>query len=161
MTQGTVETKGTKLYFLTSTGSPQEVLKVACPTGVTGLGGAADQIDQTCLDSEEREFKAGFKNPSVVTVPINFIPRSASHQGLLDLEESQAIVPWMVVLSDQSGVPTEAAGDLVSPGATSVKFNGYIADFNIDIATNEIVRATLTLQRSGAKVWDLPTADLP
>jgi hypothetical protein len=161
MTIGTIETKGTKLFFLTSTGSPQEIHKVACATGITGLGGPADQIDTTCLDSEEAESKQGFKRPAPVSVPINFIPRSAAHQALDALYESGEVVDWMVVFSDQAGTPTETSGELVSPGATTVRFNGYVADFNIDVATNEIVRGTLTIQRSGAKTWDWPTADLP
>lgn len=161
MTTGTIRTKNTRLFFLTSAGSPQEIHKVACATGITGLGGAADQIDTTCLDSEEAESVGGFKRPGVVSVPINFIPASAAHQALLDLEESQDKVDWMVVFSDQAGDPTEAGGVLVTPGPTSVRFNGYVADFNIDVATNEIVRATLSIQRSNAKVWDLPTPDLP
>jgi hypothetical protein len=160
MTVGTIETKGTRLYFLTSSGSPQEIHKVACMTGITGLGGPADQVDITCLDSEEAESRAGFKRPSVVQVPINFIPRSAAHQALLDLEESGETVDWMIVLSDQSGIPTESAGVLVSPGATSVRFNGYVVDSDINIATNEIVRGTISIQRTGEKVWDLPTPSL-
>lgn len=160
MTIGTIETKGTKLFFLTSSGSPQEIHKVACATGITGLGGPADQIDITCLDSEEAESKPGFKRPAALSIPFNVIFRSASHQALIDLDESGETVDWMVVFSDQAGVPTEAGGLLVSPGATTARFNGYVADLNFDIATNEIVRGTLTLQRTGAKVWDLPVADL-
>jgi hypothetical protein len=163
MTTGVIETKGTRLYFNSAEGSPSSILKVACATGITGLGGPADQIDITCLDSEEAESRPGFKRPAVVSVPINFIPRSAAHQALLDLEESGDTVDWMIVFSDQDGAPTTLDGDgnLVSPGATSVRFNGYVQDFNIDVATNEIVRATLSIQRSGAKEWDLPAADLP
>ena len=161
MTQGTIETKGTRLFFLTSADSPQEILKVACATGISGLGGPADQIDITCLDSVEAESVQGFKRPQAISVPINFISRSAAHQALDDLYENGNVVDWMIVFSDQAGTPTESAGILVSPGDTTVRFNGYVADFNIDIATNEIVRATLTIQRSGAKVWDWPTADLP
>jgi hypothetical protein len=161
MTVGTVETKGTRLFFLNSSGSPQDIYKVACATGITGLGGPSDQIDITCLDSEEAESRPGFKRPAVVQVPVNFIPRSAAHQALLGLEESGETVDWMVVLSDQAGTPTEAAGVLVSPGATSVRFLGYIVDTDLNIETNEIVRGTISIQRTGAKEWDLPTADLP
>lgn len=161
MTTGVIETKGTRLYFLTSSGSPQNILKVACATGISGLGGAADQIDITCLDSEEAESRPGFKRPGVVQVPINFIPRSAAHQAILDLEESGETVDWMIVFSDQDGTPTENAGLLVTPGATSVRFQGYVVDTDLNVASNEIVRGTLSIQRVGAKDWDLPTADLP
>lgn len=160
MTVGVIETKGTRLFFLNSAGSPQDILKVACATGITGLGGAADQIDITCLDSEEAESRAGFKRPAVVQVPINFIPRSAAHQALLDLEESNEVVDWMIVFSDQSGTPTESAGLLVTPGATSVRFQGYVVDTDLQVGNNEIVRGTVSIQRTGAKTWSLPSADL-
>ena len=159
MTTGTVSTKGTRLYFAVD-GS--DILKVACATGIQGLGGPADQIDQTCLDSIEREYTVGMKNPGQISVPINFIPRSAAHQALQDLDESGETISWMIVLSDQAGEPASIDSDqrLVAPGATSVEFLAYVADFEIDIQTNEIVRATLNLQRSGAKNWTFPAADL-
>jgi hypothetical protein len=108
------------------------------------------------------EYFRGMKDPAEITVPINFIPRSAAHQALQDLDESGEAISWMIVLSDQDGAPTsvDSSGNLVSPGATTVEFLAYVSDFNIDIQTNEIVRATLTLQRSGAKTWDFPAADL-
>jgi hypothetical protein len=159
MTEGVIKTKGTRLFFVSS---ESDVLKVACATGITGLGGAADQIDQTCLESEESEYVAGMNKPGVITVPINFIPRSAAHQALLDLDDNKEVVSWLIALSDSAADPTIANSDerLESSDPTTVEFLSYVSDFNVDIVTNEIVRATLTLQRSGAKVWNLPTADL-
>lgn len=159
MTVGTVETKGTRLYFAVSESA---IHKVACATGIQGLGGSRDQTDITCLDSEEREYAAGFPNPGQVTVPINLIPRSASHQALMALQESGATISWMIVLSDQAGAPTnqDSEGHLDSPGGTTFEFLGYVADFNVDIGINEIARATLVIQRSGAIDRTWPTADL-
>lgn len=162
MTTGTIESKKTRLFFLSSSGSPQQIHKVACPTAISGLGGPASQIDITCLDSEENESRGGHKQPAALQIPINFIARSASHQALLALEESQETVDWMIVMSDNpDGVPTEAAGLLVTPGPTSCRFQGYVVDTDFNIGTNDIVRGTVTVQRTGAKEWDLPTADLP
>ena len=168
MTVGTLGTKGTRMYFAdpasASTSDPDGVVifKVACPTAIQGLGGAGDQINITCLDSTEMEYRRGMLNPGQITVPINFIARSASHQALLDLRESGTTISWMIVFSDQLSGPTTVDSDdrLVSPGDTSVEFLGYVADLNLDIGLNEIVRGTVTLQRSGAPVWDLPTADV-
>lgn len=159
MTQGVIKTQDTDLYFAVAA---SDIYKVACATGVTGLGGAADQIDTTCLDSVEREYARGMLNPGQVSVPINFIPRSAAHQALVALKDSGETVSWMIVLSDQAGAPStlDTDGRLVSPGATTVEFLAYVADFTVDVAINEIVRATLTLQRSGALVWNFPSADL-
>lgn len=154
MTTGTVKTQGTELFTVDAlSSSVAAVLKMACPTGITGLGGAADQIETTCLDATvDREYTRGLGNPGQVSVPFNFIPTNASHQFLTDLRDAGDVVEWMVCLSDGTNDPTlNSADELVAPaGRTSIKFSAYIADLNFDIATNEIVRGTMTLQRSGA-----------
>lgn len=163
MTQGTIKSKNTRLFFTSAAGSPQDILRVLCLTGISGLGGGADQIDKTCLDSEEREYEQGLSTPDVVSVPINFIPRSAAHQRLMDLKESGDTVSWMIVASDQTGSPVATTGDderLVSPGPTTAEFLGYVSNFTFEIGANDIWRGTLTIQRSGAIDWDFPTADL-
>lgn len=159
MTDGVIKTQETKLFFATAA---SEIMQVACPTGATGLGGAADQIDSTCLSSTEREFVRGLLNPGQVTVPLNLIPRSAAHQALTALKESGDIVSWMIVFSDQTGEPTtfDSEDRLESPGPTTVEWQGYVADITIDVAINEIVRATMLIQRSGELAWHWPTADL-
>lgn len=157
MTTGTVKTQGTRLHFAYQ---ESEILKVLCPTGISGLGGAADAITSTCLDSEENESERGLLNPGPLTVPVNFIPNSASHQALIALRESGAKISWMIVLSDQEDPPVAVDSNqrLVSPGPTTIEFLAYVADLAIDIATNEIVRATLTVQRSGKAIWNFPAA---
>lgn len=159
MTTGTVKTKGTRLYFAPS---ESEIHKVACATGIQGLGGPRAQIDQTFLESDEMEYAGGLKDPNQVSVPFNVIPRSAAHQALIELDNSGTVVPWMVALSDQSGDPVDldSEGFLDSPGPTTCAFMGYVADMDIDIQTNEIVRGTVLIQRSGRKIWDTPVADL-
>lgn len=166
MTLGTIESKGTRLFFAARATSPGEIIKVACPTAITGLGGSRNQIDITCLDSEEMEFKGGMPNPSPVSVPINLIPGSLAHQVLHDLQESGETIDWMIVLSDEPDDPTATSTvdgyvQITSPGPTSIGFRGYVADLNLDINVNEIVRGTVTIQRTGPKRYDWPTPTLP
>lgn len=167
MTAGTVKTKGTRLYFATPTDASSNdadgitIKYVLCATGVQGLGGAADQIDITCLDSAEREYVQGMANPGQVTVPFNMIPSAGSHQALMALKDSGDTISWMVVFSDagaNNDYPTavDSSGRLVSAGATTAEFLGYVSDVTLDIATNEIVRGSLVIQRSGAINWDWP-----
>lgn len=164
MTIGTIRTQGTELFFVDAfSATAAVVVKLACPTGITGLGGAADQLEDTCLDNTtDKTYKRGLGNPGQVSVPFNFIPSNVSHQILFDLKESGDVIPWMIGLSDGTAVPTlDSNEQLVPPAApqrTSIGFDAYIADVNIDIATNEIVRGTLTLQRSGAvrPFWNGP-----
>jgi len=164
MTEGVIKTQGTELFTVdTLSSSVASVLKFECPTGITGLGGAADQIESTCLSTVgDKEYEGGLGNPGQVTVPFNFIPRSLSHQILFDLKKSRQVIPWMVGLSDGVAVPAlDSDDELVAPASplrSSLGFRGYVSDVNIDIATNEIVRGTLTIQRSGEVVqyWNGP-----
>ena len=129
--------------------------KLSCPTGITGLGGAADQIESTCLDATtDREYVRGLGNPGQVSVPFNLLTtgaETASHQLLFTLKDLGTSLPWLACLSESATDPTNVADVFTVPtDRTSFAFTAYIADINIDIATNEIVRGTLTLQRSGA-----------
>ena len=147
-----VKTQGTKLWFIdTATTSTNDFVELACPTGISGLGGAADQIDTTCLNAtEDRTFVRGLGNPGQVSVPFVLDPAAASHQELFDLKASGANISWLIGLSDGTASPTVTADAFVVPSArTCFGFSAFISDVTIDIATNEVVRGTLTLQRSG------------
>lgn len=146
-----IKTQGTNLYFIDSS----SVVTMGCPTGITGLGGTRDQIDVTCLNAtDDRSFVSGLGNPGQVSVPFVFDPSAASHQTLLDLHDTGAVTEWAIGLSDGTAAPTIVSGALAfGTGRTYASFDGFVADINIDIATNEVVRGTLTLQRSGSVAW--------
>lgn len=154
---GTVKTQGSELFFVDdATSSTPTIFKMACPTGVTGVGsGTKDQIESTCLDTVgDKEYESGLGNPAAMSVPFNFVPSSQSHRTLMDLKESGEVIGWILCLSDGVAMPTLAGDDITPPGdRTSVEFQGYVSECTIDVATNEIVRGTLSIQRSGAEVW--------
>lgn len=162
MTTGVVKTQGTELFFIdTLSSTVAAIVKLACPTGITGLGGPADQIEDTCLDNTtDKTYQRGLGTPGQVSVPFNLIPRDVSHQLLFDLKDAGTVIKWLTCLSESTTDPTLDSNDAFDPPAdrTSFAFDAYIADVNIDVATNEIVRGTLTLQRSGAVVptWYTP-----
>jgi hypothetical protein len=149
-----LKTQGTELFFVDPlTSSVPAIVKLTCPTGISGLGGAADQIESTCLgDLVDKTFERGLGNPGQVSVPFNLDPQAVSHQLLFALKDSGENISWLAALSDDDTPPTTMDSfDVIDPpvGRTSFGFIAYISDVNIDIATNEIVRGTLTLQRSG------------
>lgn len=150
-----VKTQGTHLYFL-NTLTTAALVKLSCPTGISGLGGARDQIDTTDLDvTDDRTYVAGLGNPGQVSVPFNLDPSDASHQVLFDLKESGKTLDWIICLSDGTAVPTLTVDEITPPtGRTSAEFKAFIQDVNIDMATNDIVKGTLTLQRSGKVQWN-------
>lgn len=149
--KGDVQTQGTHLFFVDRTGTPA-LVKMTCPTGITGLtGGARDQIEDTCLDAtDERTYTAGLATPSDISVPFNMKPQDAGHQLLFTLKETGESVDWIACLSESATAPT-FAGDAIVPPAdrTSFTFSGYVSDVSLDVATNEIVRGTVTIRRSG------------
>ena len=152
-------TQGTQVYALVPTVADPavfEILNVECATAFNPGGSPAEQIEDTCLDNTtDKTFKPGLGNPGQVTVPFNFIPSHTSHQILFELKELGTVLQWMECFSEAQTPPTLDSNDeLVAPaGRTTAEFQAYIADVNIDVATNEIVRGTLLLQRSGAVEW--------
>lgn len=161
MTTGTIVSQGTQLFFVdTVTSSVAAIVKMACPTGISGLGGPRDQIEDTCLDTTgDRTYKAGLGNPGQVTVPFNLVPREGSHQLLFTLKELGTVLKWIECLSESTTEPTLDSDDtFIAPNdRSSFEFDAYIADVNIDAATNDLVRGTLILQRSGSVVFNAYT----
>lgn len=146
-----IKTQGTNLFFISSAA----VKTLTCPTGITGLGGARDQIETTCLENtDDKTYLSGLGNPGQVSVPFVFDPSAADQKLLYALHDSGEIINWMVGFSDGTAVPTIVSGDLTMASTRSAaQFDAFVADVNIDVATNEIVRGTLTLQRSGNVAW--------
>ena len=150
------ETKGTHLFFIdTVTGSDPEVVKLTCPTGITGLnGGTADRIDTTCLDNtgKFRTNVTGYADPDELSVPFVLYKGDGSHQALFPLHKSGQVIGWYCGLSDSEAVPTmdTEQANLVSPAdRTGFMFRASISNLTIDIANNEVVRGTLTIRPSG------------
>ena len=145
-----IKTQGTNLYFV-DTGA---VKTMTCPTGITGLGGTRDQIETTCLNAtDDKSYVSGLGNPGQVSVPFVF-ENVADHKLLLALHDSGEVTDWMIGLSDGSTTPTVVSGQLVMATTRSAaSFDAFVADINIDFATNEVVRGTMTLQRTGSVSW--------
>ena len=146
-----IKTQGTNLYFIDGAA----VKTMTCPTGITGLGGTRDQIETTCLNAtDDKSYVSGLGNPGQISVPFVFTPSDTSHQALLDLHDTGDVTEWAIGLSDGTAAPTIVSGALAFGSTrTYASFDAFVADINIDIATNEVVRGTLTLQRSGSVAW--------
>lgn len=146
-----IKTQGSNLFFIDSSA----VVTMQCPTGMTGLGGTRDQIETTCLNAtDDKSYVSGLGNPGQVSVPFVFDPQASSHQTLLDLHDTGEVTSWAIGLSDGTAVPTLVSGAFsFATSRTYAEFDAFVADIAIDIATNEVVRGTLTLQRSGSVAW--------
>ena len=155
-----IKTQGTHIYLvdkLTTPATPT-LVNLLCPASVSGVGtGSRDQIDVTDLDAlSDRAFVSGLSSPSSLSIPYNFDPSQVSHKLLNALKADGSVTDFMICLSDGTIAPTLVAGVLTAPAATartSIKFSCYVSENTIEIATNDVVKGTLTVQRSGAESW--------
>lgn len=148
-----VKSQGTELFLKDIRATAATVVKFTCPTGIQGLGGASTEINTTCLDETVDEtYVRGLGQPGDVTVPFNLRTDSAIHQDLFDLKASGEVLDWAIGLSDGTAAATlDSAEEFVLASTRSwFELSGYIADVNIDIAGNDIVKGTLSIKRSGA-----------
>lgn len=148
-----VKTKGTELWLVRNDSTGYSVVKIGCPTGISGLGGGKSQIETTCLDSEEQEFVAGFAQPGAVTVNLDFDPTKISHTELWAYSESGESLSWAIGFSDGTAVPTvDSLGTLTFPSTrTYVEFTGYVSDLPLDFALNTVIKSAMQIQRSGSR----------
>lgn len=154
------ETKGTNVYFVNPAGNA--VRQLTCPTAVNAVnGGTKDVIDTTCL-SETGAFRTnigGFADPSEVQIPFILYDGDQSHADLKTLQDSGAVVAWMVALSDGTAAPALASDGLESPASrTTFKFDGYVSNLTFDAAINDVIRGNLTVKPSGSTVFTPATA---
>lgn len=151
-----IKSQKTELFWASA---PTAATKVVCPTSISGLGGARDQIDTTCLDEgEDRTFVGGLGNPGQVTVAFNVHEDEISHEDLLALKESGETVSWGIYGPQTATAPTVVASEMQEVASrTSAIFEGYVADVNIDIQGNDIWKGTITIQRSGRVAFKLQT----
>ena len=155
-----IKSQGTHIYIVDNITTPATpvLVKMLCPASVSGVGsGARDQIDTTDLDALiDRSYVGGLSSPATVSVPYQFDPSQASHKLIQSLKTSGTLTDFIICLSDGTVAPTLSAGVLTAPLASarsSIKFSGYISENSIEIATNDIIKGTLSIQRSGSETW--------
>ena len=152
-------TKGTEIWFVKTDSNGPSIVKLGCPKGLTGLGGAKSQLDTTCLDSLEMEFSPGMGSPGAVSIPIDFDFSKLSHRDLVDMDENDTITTWIIGASTGTAAPTvDSAGVITYPSTRDyVSFQGYIAELPLDFAINSNIASTISLQRTGAKTYHYKT----
>ncbi|MCL8343254.1 phage tail protein, partial [Pseudomonas mosselii] len=107
-------TQGTQVFALmppTSGTGPFTVVEVECATAFNPGGAPKEQIEDTCLSSNERTYKPGLRTPGQASLTINADPNSVSHIRLHQLSEANGdtTLKWAVGWSDGTAAPTVAA----------------------------------------------------
>ena len=145
-------TKGTELYVWDPYNA--EVLKINCPTAITGLNTPRDQIDTTCLDSDAAESLPGLARPGAASITIQFDPTDDSHIRLYELKIDPTVdlLWWAIGFSDGTGIPptsADSSGWVFPTTRTYLGFEAYITDIPFDFSLNSVVTSTIGLQVSG------------
>ena len=149
-------TQGTKIYFI-DTDSSDTVVQITGVTTFNPGGNPADQIETTDLAATVRTYLAGLRTPGQASMTINADPTDTSHITLHGHAEAnpQPVLKFAIGWSDGTANPTaDSAGDWVLPSTrTWLTFEGYVADFPFDFASNSEVTTGVSIQRSGAATW--------
>ena len=146
--------QGTQIYFKDP--ADGSIVAVECATAFNPGGAPADQIEDTCLESNVRTYKRGLRTPGQASLTVNADPRNASHIRLHELSEDDTVetIEWYVGWSDGTAAPTVADDEVTLPTPrTWFTFQGYVSDFPMDFAANSVVTTAATIQRSGGSAW--------
>jgi len=154
-------TQGTQVYFIDP--DTDTLTEVTCALSFNPGGAPVDQIETTCLTATAKTYLPGLRSPGQATMEINADPTKTDHLRLFALANSGTTAfPWAIAWSDGTSDPSvDSSGEfdvsLDSNGDSTLRsfvlFNAYVSDFPFDFAINSVVKATVTLQRSGTAQW--------
>jgi hypothetical protein len=147
------KTQDTDMWFYDPENSTDGVVKLGCVTNISGLGGARSQIDTSCFSDTDDTFVGGRGSPGQVSVDLNYSEddQNEYHAKLEAAREAGNTLVWAIGFSNGTAPPTvTSSGSLEFPATRSGRvFNGYIADVNFEFPNNDIIRTSLSIQRSG------------
>lgn len=147
--------QGTHVFFIDP--DSKRVVRFQCATSFNPGGNPADQIEDTCLEANDRTYKKGLRTPGTASLGCNADPENESHVRVYQLSQENADrdIKWAIGWSDGSVPPTvDSSGDFELPTTrTWNTFEGYVSDFPFDFQLNAVVASTVTIQRSGGMAW--------
>jgi hypothetical protein len=120
-------------------GSPSLFTNVGNVTGFQGPGGSAAVIDVSNLDSTAKEKLIGLADEGQFTFDMNLDPDNAAHQALRDARATRVRKEFRLTLTDTV--------------ATVLIFYGYVLQFRIQGAVDQVVKASVSLEVDGAVNW--------
>ncbi|MCX4186773.1 phage tail tube protein [Methylophaga sp. OBS4] len=144
-----VVSKGMHVYMMDP--ADNSVVVVECATNVTPGTSPKEQVETTCLEDTERDYKPGMRTPGQGSITINVDPSKDSHVRMHELYEDDTVdnTKWAIGWPDGSAAPTvDSNGDWVFPTTrTYFSWNAYIADFPFVFELNAVQSTQVTTQR--------------
>ncbi len=117
-------------------GSPVTYNAIPEISTFNGPGGAGQVIDVTDLDSEAMEKIMGLPDEGQLSFDMNYLPDNAYHTALRAARASQTLTPFKIVFTDV--------------GTTEWTFNGFVTGFTVTGGVNAPIKASVTIEISGA-----------
>lgn len=105
----------------------------------TGPGGQATVIDVTSLDSEAKEKRIGLPDEGQFTFECMLVPGDTAQDGLRDDRDDQTERNFKIILPDTA--------------VTTLSFAAFVLAFSITGGVDDVVKASVTLEITGAVTW--------
>ncbi|WP_093534297.1 hypothetical protein PWP89_12980 [Stenotrophomonas rhizophila] len=152
-----IKSKHTQLFIAIG---DSEVIKVTRIRSVGFPDGQASEIDISDFDDDWDQFVAGRKATGSTSIEI--IYDSVDSEALEELHRTGAVVNFLVTApaSETAGAAKPVAVDgVITPPTTVVskQFNGFVQNFAVTVADNDVWKATMTIRGSGAVTTHRPT----
>lgn len=151
-----IKTQGTELFVYDPT--TDLVTNVGCVTSIDGIDSTIAQVDTTCLNDLARTSVGGLAEPGQAAFEIQFDPDNPDHIKLHQAKTATKELLWFVGFRHEvNGIPQvpgpvptiEDGIPVLPPERAWVTFYGFIQNFPLNFAQNEVVRSPLTVQISG------------
>lgn len=145
------KTKHTTIYVATAAAVATKIIGVR-QAGIPDAQAA--QIDVSSFDDDFDQFVSGRKSTGSTTLEVIF--DAAAHEILETKYQSGEVMEWLVLapLSEiaPAAAPTVTAGAFAAVTTVdNIKFKGYISNFAVAMADNDVWRGTITIQGSGPR----------
>jgi acetylornithine deacetylase/succinyl-diaminopimelate desuccinylase-like protein len=134
----TLEAQGTTLSISLGT-SPTSFTSIGNVIDINGPGGQASVIDVTNLSSVAREKRMGLPDEGQVTFNIQLDPDLTSHQVVRDARKNRTQCEFRITLTDTT--------------PTSLIFSGFVLNFSVSLAVDDVVKASVVIEVTGAVHW--------
>jgi hypothetical protein len=119
--------------------APEVFATVGEITQFDGPGGSATVIDVSTLQSTAREKRIGLADEGQFTLQMNLDPSDATQTGLRADRIGRVKRNFKLVLTDTA--------------LTTLSFAAFVLEFKISGAVDQVVKAAVTLEITGAVIW--------
>lgn len=120
--------------------TPGTYVSIAEIRSFSGPGGSAAVIDATTLLSTGKEKVMGLMDEGQLTLELNFSPGDSGQQALLADRAAQIRKNFRITFSNAAN--------------STATFAAYVMGFTIGGGVDALTTATVTLEITGAVVWD-------